>query len=67
LTDVKASVIPAGCVTLTASGTPGSEGLSLEARTTGLVSGHLEEWNDYPAYDYTDLIGGSATEVINIW
>jgi len=44
----------------------GSESLSLEAWATGSVSGHLEEWNDYPAYDYVDRIGGSATTVISI-
>ena len=35
--------------------------ISLEAWATGLVSGHLEIWKDYPAYGYTDVIGGSAT------
>lgn len=34
--------------------------LTLEAWATGIVSGHLEAWKDYPAYDCSDLIGGSA-------
>lgn len=28
---------------------------------TGFVSGSLGPWHDYPAYDYTDIIGGSST------
>jgi hypothetical protein len=40
--------------------------VTFEAWATGLVSGHLEEWKDYPAYDYCDRVGGwaaSETEV----
>lgn len=33
--------------------------LMLEAWGTGMVSGHLEVWQDYDAYDYSDRIGGS--------
>jgi hypothetical protein len=33
---------------------------SIDVFATGLVSGSLNEWKDYPAYDYNDLIGGSA-------
>lgn len=46
---------------------PSSSGeLSLEVWATGLVSGDMEPWKDYPAYQYTDLIGGSATTVIDV-
>jgi len=70
---VEASV-PIG--TLPAGGTCGmsftfvapvnSDSLSLEVWATGMVSGHLEPWKDYPAYPYTDRIGGCATTVIEV-
>ena len=34
---------------------------SVDVLATGLVSGSLGVWKDYPAYDYEDLIGGSDT------
>ena len=34
---------------------------SFEIGAEGLVSGLLEPWKDYPAYDYLDAIGGSAS------
>ncbi len=37
-----------------------------EISAGGLVSGSLDEWHDYPAYDYTDLIGGSSSFVIAV-
>ena len=33
---------------------------SVDVLATGLVSGSLGVWKDYPAYDYEDEIGGSA-------
>ena len=38
---------------------PGTYSLDLTA--SGLVSGSLDAWKDYPAYDYQDLIGGTAS------
>jgi hypothetical protein len=32
----------------------------------GLVSGSLEPWKDYPAYDYVDAIGGSASFTVTV-
>lgn len=43
-----------------------SGSLSFEVWATGFVSGQLEAWKDYPAYDYKDLIGGSAAAVIAV-
>ena len=40
--------------------------VAFEVLASGIVSGHLEEWKDYPAYDYSDRIGAwasSETEV----
>lgn len=34
---------------------------SVDVLATGLVSSSLNVWKDWPAYDYEDLIGGSAT------
>ena len=34
---------------------------AIDVLATGLVSGSLNVWKDYPAYDYEDLIGGSET------
>ncbi len=39
---------------------------SVDVLATGLVSGSLGPWYDYPAYDYTDMIGGSASAPIAI-
>jgi len=39
---------------------------TLEVLATGLVSGSLNEWKDYPAYDYEDLIGGSSVSTISV-
>jgi hypothetical protein len=40
--------------------------VTFEAWATGLVSGHLEEWKDYPAYDYRDRVGGWATSATSV-
>lgn len=38
---------------------------SFDITTTGMVSGSLDPWHDYPSYDYEDMIGGMASfEVI---
>lgn len=44
------------------------EGGSTEVKVTvsGLVSGSLGAWKDYPAYSYVDLIGGETSTVIQI-
>jgi hypothetical protein len=34
---------------------------SVDVLATGLVSGSLNVWKDWPAYDYEDLIRGSGT------
>jgi hypothetical protein len=39
---------------------------SLGAEGSGLVSGSLAERAQFPAYDYTDLIGGSATAAVEV-
>lgn len=39
---------------------------SFDVLATGLVSGSLGEWKDYPAYDHTDLIGGSGSHFVTI-
>lgn len=56
--------LPAGgCVSLTwtlkAADVPGE--YSIRVSATGLVSGSLGPWKDYPAYDYQDIIGGEGT------
>ncbi|MCJ7607008.1 MAG: C39 family peptidase [Thermoplasmata archaeon] len=38
----------------------GSDLLHLTVSASGLVSGSLDAWKDYPAYDYVDLIGGAG-------
>jgi|GEM_PF-2165858 len=40
--------------------------LELEAWGTGMVSGSLSVWKDYPAYEYSDLIGGSAACTLEV-
>ncbi len=50
-------------VTLTASG-PGA--VSLGATASGTVSGSLGAWRDYPAYNYTDRIGGSGASAVTV-
>ena len=49
--------------TVKAPSTGGVYSLSVDA--TGIVSGSLDEWHDYPAYDYTDVIGGSASASVS--
>ncbi len=39
---------------------------ALEVSATGLVSGSLGPWQGYPAYDYTDLIGGQASVQVQV-
>jgi hypothetical protein len=34
---------------------------SFEIISTGMVSGSLGPWHDYPAYEYEDVIGGTAS------
>jgi hypothetical protein len=40
--------------------------VTFEALATGLVSGHLEAWKDYPAYDYCDRVGGRAASTTEV-
>lgn len=49
--------------TVVAGGVQGQ--CSLNVNATGIVSGSLGPWHDYPAYDYQDMIGGSGTA--SIW
>lgn len=39
---------------------------SLDVTAAGLVSGSLNAWHDYPAYSYTDMIGGSASAAVSV-
>jgi len=39
---------------------------SIDVLATGIVSGHLEVWHDYPEYDYEDVIGGSGTTTVSV-
>lgn len=39
---------------------------SAEVFASGLVSGSLGIWKDYPAYDYADIIGGSGTALVSV-
>ncbi len=48
--------------TVTAGADSGS--CTLGASATGLVSGSLGPWHDYPAYDYEDMIGGNASACV---
>jgi len=50
--------------TVTASGNAGE--VALGATGSGLVYGSLEERAQFPAYDYTDLIGGSGEVTIAV-
>ncbi|OGS41506.1 MAG: hypothetical protein A3K67_07050 [Euryarchaeota archaeon RBG_16_62_10] len=50
--------------TLKAGSTEGA--YSFEILATGLVSGSLGLWKDYPAYDYQDLIGGSGVWSVHV-
>ncbi len=43
----------------------GSRG-SVDVTATGLVSGSLGPWHDYPAYSYSDLIGGDASVSVEV-
>lgn len=38
----------------------------IDLAASGLVSGSLGVWKDYPAYDYTDMIGGSGTTTVMV-
>ena len=40
--------------------------LDLEVAATGLVSGSLGPWRDYPGYAYTDRIGGTGSALVLI-
>jgi hypothetical protein len=37
-----------------------------EAWAAGLVSGHLEEWKDYLAYECRDRVGGWAASATSV-
>ncbi|MDQ1372213.1 MAG: Peptidase 2 protein [Candidatus Thermoplasmatota archaeon] len=52
--------------TFTVVAPDGPATLSLEAWGTGMVSGHLDVWKDYAAYDYSDMIGGSASWTLEV-
>ncbi len=39
---------------------------AFDVTASGLVSGSLGPWHDYPAYAYTDRIGGSASASVSI-
>ena len=39
---------------------------SLVVSAGGYVSGHIGEWLEYPAFDYTDMIGGTSSAAIHI-
>jgi hypothetical protein len=44
-----------------------NEGIyTFDISATGLVDGSLGPWQDYPAYDYLDMIGGTATFSIEV-
>lgn len=47
------------------AGSTGGE-YCLTADAGGVVSGSLGPWHDYPAYDYEDLIGGSAWTSVSV-
>jgi hypothetical protein len=50
--------------TLKAGNTAGA--FKFDVTASGLVSGSLGPWHDYPAYAYTDRIGGSASTILSI-
>jgi len=39
---------------------------SFDITASGLVSGSMDAWKDYPAYDYQDLIDGQASFVVEV-
>lgn len=44
-----------------------SEGVyDLSVTATGMVSGSLDAWKDYPAYDYEDQIGGTGSVTVEV-
>jgi uncharacterized protein YvpB len=49
--------------TVRAGGAQGQDSLTVDA--TGIVSGSLGQWHDYPAYSYQDTIGGSGSS--SVW
>ncbi len=49
---------------LCASETEGVYTFEIDAE--GLISGSMEPWKDYPAYDYLDAIGGSGSFTIEV-
>ncbi len=53
-------------VTWTLRAGSGTGPLALGVTATGLVSGSLGAWQDYPAYTYTDRIGGTGSAVVTI-
>jgi hypothetical protein len=48
----------------TAGSTPGD--YAITATASGLVSGSLGTWRSYPAYDYSDRVGGSDTVSVHV-
>ena len=53
-------------VTWTLRAGAGTGPIALQVTGTGLVSGALGPWHDYPAYAYTDRIGGSGTVSVSV-
>jgi hypothetical protein len=51
-------------VTVVAGAKPGT--FDIGASASGLVSGSLGIWRSFPAYDYQDLIGGSASGTVSV-
>lgn len=49
---------------LCASETEGAYTFEIDAE--GLITGSMEPWKDYPAYDYLDAIGGSGSFTIEV-
>ena len=39
---------------------------SVSVDASGIVSGSLGPWKDYPAYDYEDVIGGSGATIVHV-
>lgn len=50
--------------TLATKNVEGPQSFSISA--TGIVSGSLGPWHDYPAYDYRDMIGGTASAEVMV-
>jgi hypothetical protein len=51
-------------VTIVAGAAAGT--FDIGATASGLVSGSLGIWRSFPAYDYQDVIGGSASDRVSV-